>query len=1276
MEFWVFILAVWVAVNAIRRHAYQKQNDERFARLIGNLNKLDAEFGELRKLQARIAELEKRPAAAAEGPPAIGTPPIAPPLAPDLKATPPPIPPSLQVPPPVAIKPAEPFKSPAVVVTSADATSKLVTPPAVAPPRVEPPRVEPPHAATTPGQLAPPSLPPPPISQPTASASRPIFSVPVSAARPAGAHSPGEVKRRTSELEQKLGTNWLNKLGISALVIGIALFLAYKFPSLTNPEKVGLGYAISLAILGAGVYLEKKDRYRIFARALIGGGWALTFFTTYAMHFVKYTQVIETQWVDLILLFIVAGTMVVHTLRYNSQVVTGLAFLLAFTTVAISQNTVYCLVAGAILAIGLVAIVHRRTWFELEVFGLIASYLNHFIWLRTVIEPMAGHKHMFPEFLPSAVLLCMYWAIYRWSYISRHITSANRERVSTFAGLLNTFFLLGLLKYQSVKPDMAFYVLIALGGAELTLGQLPVTRRRRTAFVILSMIGTTLLVAAIPFKFSGMERAILWLAEAQMLFLAGVFTREALFRRFGLLAALLTSGRLLFFEAIPLLQTRLDGALQHDAEYKIALACLTAALVFYVNSHLIPRRWKGLIESEFEEACFRGLSYVAGLLLFVSAWLAFPDSWTAVALSAAALVLSLAGRGLKSEELSYQAHGFAVLAFLAAVSVNREATQLFMNTSVTVRLVTLLLVIVLFYMCARWAGVAGADATRDISEIYATAAAILGALLIYTECNWAWIGIGWGGYALALVVLGLYWSRRDFSYQAHLLAVGMFARVLLVNIDATHHWHQMTLRLITFSIAAVLLYLCAFFSGPRDSSFARTFSAAHTWAASILLAVLAYKEVSFLWIAIVWAGFALLLLVAGNRLKRIEFHYQAYLLSFAALAHSIALDMNRGEPFQFYPHVTIRFVSVAATAALLYFCAWVVTKGDFSSSLYVGATYTWAGSLLVWLLVWRELSPLNVALGWIVFGLVLFEIGYLAKSLNWRLQAYFVFAFAFARIFVVNVDAPRSELLATTLPLAIVFYYACWRLQSSNNDFLSVDAQMQIGPILSYLGSATVATVLNSWLMPSWVAAGWAGLALALIAVAWGVRYEPFLHQGYILVGAVFTRVVTFNLVQDRLHTTDWMESRTFHVGVAAAVLFAGLAFAFPLRKRYAEARNKSRDAAGVAALLQRPEQVFFFIPLMLVTILIGNDVASGLVTMAWGIEAVAVFIFALVVQERSFRLTGLGLLLLCVGKILALDVWRQQKSDRFITFIILGLALLVVSFLYTRYSEAIKRYL
>jgi uncharacterized membrane protein len=63
-------------------------------------------------------------------------------------------------------------------------------------------------------------------------------------------------------------------------------------------------------------------------------------------------------------------------------------------------------------------------------------------------------------------------------------------------------------------------------------------------------------------------------------------------------------------------------------------------------------------------------------------------------------------------------------------------------------------------------------------------------------------------------------------------------------------------------------------------------------------------------------------------------------------------------------------------------------------------------------------------------------------------------------------------------------------------------------------------------------------------------------------------------------------------------------------------------------------------------------------------------------VGERSFRLSGLGLLLLCVGKILFVDIWGLNPRDRYLTLIVLGVALLLVSFLYTKNREALRQYL
>jgi len=84
----------------------------------------------------------------------------------------------------------------------------------------------------------------------------------------------------------------------------------------------------------------------------------------------------------------------------------------------------------------------------------------------------------------------------------------------------------------------------------------------------------------------------------------------------------------------------------------------------------------------------------------------------------------------------------------------------------------------------------------------------------------------------------------------------------------------------------------------------------------------------------------------------------------------------------------------------------------------------------------------------------------------------------------------------------------------------------------------------------------------------------------------------------------------------------------------------------------------------------------AGMVTVAVGMEGGLIVLLALAVKERSYRLTGLFMLLLCVAKVLLKDAWGMADRDKYITFIILGAALWFVSFLYTKYREAIRQFL
>ncbi len=101
-------------------------------------------------------------------------------------------------------------------------------------------------------------------------------------------------------------------------------------------------------------------------------------------------------------------------------------------------------------------------------------------------------------------------------------------------------------------------------------------------------------------------------------------------------------------------------------------------------------------------------------------------------------------------------------------------------------------------------------------------------------------------------------------------------------------------------------------------------------------------------------------------------------------------------------------------------------------------------------------------------------------------------------------------------------------------------------------------------------------------------------------------------------------------------------------------------DAVSVL-LLAHPEQVLFFAPLAVIVTLIPIQLRAGMITVGWSTLGLLTFLFALTANERSFRLTGLGLLPVGVGKIVTVDIWHAAPIDRYITLIVMGAALLLV---------------
>jgi hypothetical protein len=352
----------------------------------------------------------------------------------------------------------------------------------------------------------------------------------------------------------------------------------------------------------------------------------------------------------------------------------------------------------------------------------------------------------------------------------------------------------------------------------------------------------------------------------------------------------------------------------------------------------------------------------------------------------------------------------------------------------------------------------------------------------------------------------------------------------------------------------------------------------------------------------------------------------------------------------------------------------------FSSRQLAGLAYTWSASSLLALLAWYELRAVSVADAWLAGGLVLFELGLARKKLSLRLQGYALCAAGFLRIFFVNLNAAGnpgeiSPRFYTTVPLALGFFYAYWRLYESSQSLVESERKLRAAEISCWLGTITLAALMRFELEADWVASAWAALALGLLAIAWSSERRVFLCQGLMVAVGVLLRTVLHNFYERSYFPAPGWESRWITVGTSVALLLAALLFAFQLRTK-----NQESAETGLVRLLQgivrRPDQLLFFIAVGLLTVLLATEMRHGMVTLSWGVEGVVVFVLALWLGERSFRLTGLGLLLLCAGKILLVDMWRLDLRDRYLTLIVLGAALLLVSFLYTRNREALRQYL
>jgi uncharacterized membrane protein len=167
----------------------------------------------------------------------------------------------------------------------------------------------------------------PPPSKPTpATPSKAAVPIPAAEAPPRKG-KPTRVEKR--EWEQIFGGTWLARIGILALVIGVAFFLKFAFDNnwLGPTGQIILGTIAGLGMLGLGYGYYWRKRYPILTQVFSGGGVAVLYLSIFAASAI-YNMI--HFYVAIALLLLVSMASAALALRYNSMALAIIGILGAF----------------------------------------------------------------------------------------------------------------------------------------------------------------------------------------------------------------------------------------------------------------------------------------------------------------------------------------------------------------------------------------------------------------------------------------------------------------------------------------------------------------------------------------------------------------------------------------------------------------------------------------------------------------------------------------------------------------------------------------------------------------------------------------------------------------------------------------------------------------------------------------------------------------------------------------------------------------------------------
>jgi uncharacterized membrane protein len=428
-----------------------------------------------------------------------------------------------------------------------------------------------PQAATSPGppppeQVPPVSFPPQGISSPR-EVHLPPRELQVFAAPPL--HSSQPKSSSTLDLETLIGGRWLNRIGITALIIAVTYFLKYAFDNnwIGPSGRVAIGVLLGAAMLPWSHWLLQRG-YSYFSEGIAGLGAAVLYLSIWAG--CQYYKLFSLD-VGFAAMIVITAGMAAVALGRNSQRVALLSLFGGFLTpVLVSQGKdaqvvlfTYLLILGA----SLLAIEMRRDWRALTPISFLLSQLYFWGWYSEFYRPAKLERTM--------LFATLFFLLYAALPVIRAVRYWQLRELDIVVVLANSFAYLGTL-YVMLWPQDRWpltLLVLALSGGHLFVARLvPPPKAGESPLVRLLFAGLALTFAtlAIPIRLEGKWITLAFTVEGAILVWTGFRSMTGFLRAGGYFLLAVAAARLLIFP-LPAPQFLFN---ERFAAYAVLIICL------------------------------------------------------------------------------------------------------------------------------------------------------------------------------------------------------------------------------------------------------------------------------------------------------------------------------------------------------------------------------------------------------------------------------------------------------------------------------------------------------------------------------------------------------------------------------------------------------------------------------------------------------------------------------------------------------------------------------